>query len=79
MTQSKKSDSENVKDEDKKIQKLIEHRDIVDFAVEAGEVNNINVERTEGDDPRGDFRFPTNQTQKLIEVLDKYLPGKRVK
>lgn len=68
-----------MKDEDKKIQKLVEHRDIVDLAVEVGEVNNINVERTEGDDPRGDFRFPSNQTQELIDAFDKYLPGKRVK
>lgn len=66
----------DIKDEDKMIKKLEEHRDLVDLAVAVGKKECIHVERTKNNNPKGDFW--TNNLPKLVAALDNILPGKKI-
>ncbi|EJI1281177.1 hypothetical protein ACT21L_004500 [Vibrio vulnificus] len=60
-------------DEDKMIKKLEEHRDAIKLVVEIGKLHDIEVTPTVNDDPRGDFKYPVEKREQLINALDKYL------
>lgn len=60
-------------DEDKMIKKLEEHRDAIKLVVEIGELKGINVMPTEGNDSKGDFKYPIERETELIEAIDEYL------
>ena len=60
-------------DEDKMIKKLEEHRDAKKLVVEIGALNGIRVIETEGNDPNGDFYYPLDKQEELINAIDEYL------
>ncbi|MBS7527224.1 hypothetical protein KHM83_11080 [Fusibacter paucivorans] len=60
-------------DEDKMIKKLEEHRDGIKLIVEIGELNDVEVVPTTGNDSSGDFTYPLEDEEKLINAIDKYL------
>lgn len=60
-------------DEDKMIQKLEQHRDIIRLVEEIGALNGIEVIPTEGNNPKGDFIYPLEKQNELIGAIDEYL------
>lgn len=64
---------ETMADEDKMIKKLEEHRDAIKLVVEVGALKGINVIPTEGNNPKGDFLYPVEKQNELIEAIDEYL------
>ncbi|SFB13695.1 hypothetical protein [Selenomonas ruminantium] len=66
-------------DEDRKIQKLEEHRDMKKMVLEIGKAEGIDIQSTYGDDPNGDFVFAEEDKEKLEYALDKYLYDYKVR
>lgn len=60
-------------DEDKMIKKLEEHRDTIKLVEEIGKLHDINVKATQGNNSNGDFIYPKDKEEELIEALDKYI------
>lgn len=64
-------------DEDKMIEKLEAHRDICGLITSIGQLVDIDVQRTTGNDSNGDIVYPKDDEKRLINKIDKILPGKR--
>ena len=60
-------------DEDKMIKKLEEHRDATKLVVEIAKLHGITVTPSINNDPRGDFEYPQDKKDDLINALDKYI------
>ena len=66
-------DYQKSEDENKAIQKLVEHRDIKLMVKEIGEEYGIDIQSTEGNSHLGDFSYPKECEKKLISIMDSYL------
>ena len=66
-------DYQKSEDENKAIQKLVEHRDIKLMVKEIGEEYGLDIKSTEGNSHLGDFNYPKENEQKLISILNSYL------
>lgn len=66
-------------DEDKMIKKLEEHRDTIQLIVKIGKRKGIDIVPTQGNDPRGDFKYPKDEEGKLIEAIDEVLGHRKHK
>lgn len=53
----------------KAIASALKHEDIVDNAVKLGKHHNLDVEATEGNDPKGDIRVSKKDSKKLLKRL----------
>lgn len=60
-------------DESKMIRKLQEHLNVKILIKQIGKKKGIEITETEGNDPRGDFRYPKDKEEELIEGVDEYL------
>ena len=60
-------------DEDRMIKKLEEHRDVTKLVVEIAKLHGITVTPSKNNDPRGDFEYPQDRKNELINALDKYI------
>lgn len=60
-------------DEDKMIKKLEEHRDTTKLVVEIAKLHGITVTPSINNDPRGDFEYPQDRKDELINALDRYI------
>ena len=54
-------------------QKLADREDINLMVKEIGEKHGIDIQPIEGKSHSGGFRYPKEDEQKLIAILDKYL------
>lgn len=72
------SANRKITDEEKMINKLEEHKRLVDLVQAAGRKCGVSVERTEGNDPRGDFRYPAGDQEKLVKELDRFFKDNKV-
>lgn len=68
-----------MRDEDKMIKKLKEHRNLVMLVEEIAELKGITVKATKGNDPNGDFIYEADKQKELIEILDVHLDDYKVK
>jgi len=66
-------DNKKIRDEDKMIKKLEEHRDTIKMVEEIGKLNNIDIEPTRDNNSSGDFIYPKDKEKDLIKALDKYI------
>lgn len=66
-------DYQKSEDENKAIQKLVEHRDIKLMVKEIGEEYGIDIQSTKDNSHLGDFSYPKKDEQKLISILNSYL------
>ena len=55
------------------IKKLEEHRDMKNLVIEIGKLHDIEVTPTTNNDSKGDFSYPKEKQQALIDALDKYI------
>ena len=69
---------DEMRDEDKMIQKLEEHRDLTILAEKIGELEGIKVTPTKGNSSNGDFKYKEEDEEKLIEAFDKHLASHKV-
>lgn len=60
-------------DENRMINKLVEHRELKYLVRDIGKLNNINVEETVGNDTKGDFYYPLDKEEKLLASIDEFL------
>lgn len=67
-----------VRDEDKMIKTLNEHKDVGTFVINTAKLENLDVEHTYGNSSSGDFEFKVNDKNKLISALDKHLIKNKV-
>ena len=65
-------DKEVIKDENRMIEKLEEHRDLVDLVERIGIQNGVDARRTVKNNPNGDIVFPAHQTKEFIKILGRY-------
>ena len=66
-------DYQKSEDENKAIQKLVEHRDMKLMVKEMGEIHGIKIESTEGNSHLGDFSYSKEDEPKIISLFDRYL------
>lgn len=66
-------------DEDRKIEKLEQHRKMKMLIVNIGKSVGIDISPTYDDDSNGDFRFPQNSRKDLEKAIDKYLGDFKVR
>lgn len=66
-------------DEDRKIEKLQQHRDMKMMIINIGKSAGIDISSTYDDDSRGDFRFPLKNRSDLEKAIDKYLGDFKVR
>ncbi len=64
------NDQEKITDEDKMIQKLTEHKNLIGWMITLFQKENIQSERTYKNDPKGDIYYPDDKdTEKVKEIV----------
>lgn len=63
----------DVRDEDKMIKTLNEHKDVGTFVINVAKLESLDVKHTYDNSSSGDFEFNVNDMKKLISALDKHL------
>jgi len=63
----------------KAIESYIKHEDMVDNAVKLGKDNGLNVSPTEGNDPKGDVKVSTEDTEKFLKLLGETIDKNQAK
>ena len=53
----------------KAIDAYIKHEDIIDNAVKLGKANGLDVEPTEGNDPKGDIKVASKDRATFLKLL----------
>lgn len=66
-------------DEDRKIEKLKQHKDMKMMIINIGKSAGIDISPTYDDDSRGDFRFPLTDRNDLEKAIDKHLGDFKVR
>lgn len=66
-------------DEDKMIQKLKQHRDIIKAVITIAYNAGIDVKATMGNNSNGDLVYDKKDNDRLVEAIDKYLDHRKVK
>ena len=63
----------------KAIEAYIKHEDIVDNAVKLGKSNHLDVEPTEGNDPKGDIKVTTKDREAYLKLLGETIDKNKAK
>lgn len=61
----------------KAAESTLKHEDLVDAIENLGKKNGLDVEATEGNDPRGDVRVSRKDFAKLVALMDQKLNNKK--
>lgn len=63
----------------KAIESYIKHEDMVDNAVKLGRENGLDVSPTEGNDPKGDVKVISRDTNAFLELLGRTIDKNQAK
>ena len=61
------------------IDAYIKHEDIVDNAVKLGKANRLDVEPTEGNDPKGDIKVASKDRAAFLKLLGQTIDKNQAK